>query len=115
MAWWGKGFALAGAGLTALGLYACNSGCDQEVIDRAVAFIDAHQTCSTDEDCVVIDDFCAEIPGGYCGQLPMSRAGAESAEWQALEGELGDCAPDECTQCLALLIPSCSNGFCNGR
>jgi hypothetical protein len=115
MARWGKVLALGGAGVAALGLYACNSGCDQEVIDRAVKFIDEHQSCSTDEDCVVINDFCAEIPGGFCGQLSMSRAGAESTEWQALESELGDCAPDDCEVCLAALIPSCQNGFCDGR
>ncbi len=73
-------FALVAVGVA--GLYGC--GCDKETVDRAVRFIETHQSCQTDADCVVIRDFCEALPGGYCGQLTMSRAGAESAEWSSL-------------------------------
>ena len=93
-------------------LSACQDGCDAATVDRAVAFLDAHQSCATDEDCVTVSDYCEELPGGYCGQLPMSRAGAESPEWKDLDRKLRDCAPDKCAVCGALLIPSCQEGSC---
>lgn len=102
-------------GIAALLAQACSTGCDDETIDRAVAFIDAHQACETNDDCVVIDDYCEEIPGGYCGQLSMNRAGAESSEWRAITEELRDCGPSECVVCAAALVPRCDNGVCSKR
>ena len=95
-------------------LYGCST-CDDESIDRAVAFIDAHQGCETDADCVVVSDMCEEIPGGWCGQIPMNREGAESSEWRTLAEEVRSCAPDSCTVCDGALVPSCGNGSCRGR
>lgn len=89
-------------------------GCDQEAIDRAVAFLDAHQSCRTDDDCAVVSDMCETIPGGSCGQLAMNRTGAESAEWRSIRDDLEGCAPDKCAVCLGLLVPTCSNGSCRG-
>jgi hypothetical protein len=111
---WDRLLLVALVGAFAPVLPACEPECDQEVIDRAEKFIASNQSCTTDADCVVIDDFCEQLAGGYCGQLPLSRAGAESAEWKALEAELRDCAPDKCAVCLALLLPSCQNGSCGG-
>lgn len=106
----------ASLGMAALLGQACSTGCDDETIDRAVAFIDTHQECETDDDCVVIHDFCGEVPGAaLCGQLSMNRAGAESGEWRAITEDLRDCAPSECTQCLAALVPGCGNGVCSER
>jgi hypothetical protein len=103
-------------GVAALLSQACSTGCDAELIGRAVAFIDAHQACETDDDCVVIRDFCEELPGGWCGQLQgMNRTGAESPSWHALSEELKGCAPDSCTTCDGLLVPNCSGGFCSQR
>jgi len=93
-------------------LQACSWGCDDATVGRAAAFIDAHQACATDDDCVVISDACGEIPGGNCGQLTMNRNGAESAEWVSLARELDDCASDSCTVCTAALVPTCTNGTC---
>jgi hypothetical protein len=94
----------------------CESdSCNQETVDRAVAFLDAHQSCETDDDCVVVSDACGEIPGGFCGQLSMNSEGAESGEWQALERAIADCAPSSCTVCDAALVPTCTAGSCRGR
>ncbi|HEY3493289.1 MAG TPA: hypothetical protein VGK73_01330 [Polyangiaceae bacterium] len=111
---WGKLVAVLLVGTAALGLHACSSGCDQETVDRAVAFLESHQACESDDDCVVVGDYCEELPGGYCGQLTMNRAGLESAEWQAIAADLEGCAPSECTVCLAALVPGCANGSCGG-
>jgi hypothetical protein len=102
---------LVGATLAA---QACKTACDPETIERATAFLESHQSCVVDTDCVVVSDYCEEIPGGFCGQLVMSREGAASAEWAALDKELRDCGPSECTVCLAAVIPACSDGSCNG-
>jgi len=91
---------------------ACSTGCDDATVGRAVAFIDAHQTCETDDDCVVTHDACGKIPGGYCGQLAINRQGQASPEWASISSELDDCAPDTCSNCLALLTPLCTNGCC---
>lgn len=102
-------------GTGAVFLQGCDSGCDPETIDAAGAFLDAHQSCETDADCVVVRDSCGEVPGGYCGQLTMNRLGAESAQWRAITEELSDCAPESCAECLALLIPRCTNNVCSKR
>jgi hypothetical protein len=93
----------------------CADGCDQETIDRAVAFIEANQSCETDADCVVVSDSCGELPGGYCGQLSINRAGSESAKWRSLSRELSDCAPDSCAVCAAALVPTCTDNLCSKR
>ena len=95
------------------------SGCSdnvraQETVDRAVAFMEAHQSCETDADCAVVSDFCETLPGGFCGQLTMSRAGEESAEWRSITAELEECSPEKCAQCLAALVPVCFEGSCGG-
>ena len=109
---WKYAVGVVGAALALLG---CESGCDEEAIDRAVAFIDANQACETDDDCTVVHDFCAEIPGGFCGQIAMSEQGAESGAWKAIERELSDCAPSSCEVCLAGLVPTCTAGSCSPR
>jgi hypothetical protein len=107
--------AVVGALLAAaVGATGCRSSCDQETVDRAVAILEANQSCETDADCRVVSDFCEELPGGWCGQLVMNRQGVESAEWKAVSAELKDCGPSECTQCLGALVPTCSNGSCGG-
>lgn len=105
----------AGVAVMAIAVLGCDSGCDEESIDRAVSFIEDNQACETDDDCVTIQDFCAEIPGGFCGQIAMSRKGAESGAWKTIESELSDCASSSCDQCLAALIPTCTAGSCNGQ
>jgi hypothetical protein len=110
--WRGVVFAVS---LGSLGLCACKNGCDAETVQRAVAFLDSHQSCETDDDCVIVSDFCEELPGGFCGQLPMNREGALSKEWQALDAELRDCGPDSCSVCGAASIPTCTAGSCRGR
>lgn len=91
-----------------------NEACDPEMTQRAVYYLHAHRECQTDEDCVIVPDYCGELPGGFCGQLVMSRAGANSAEWKAFDRELRDCGPSECTQCLAAVTPGCTDGVCGG-
>jgi hypothetical protein len=112
--WCGKR-ALMVAVLTFVGasVSGCKSGCDAETIQRASDFMASHQSCETDEDCVIVSDYCGELPRGFCGQLSMSRAGAVSAEWKNLDAELRDCAPDDCAVCLAAAIPTCTDGSCS--
>jgi hypothetical protein len=100
--------------IAAIGLSGCESGCNEETIERAQRFLESHQSCEVDADCVVVSDFCEELPGGFCGQLTMNRTGERSGEWRDLEEELRDCAPSKCTECLALLVPRCANGSCSG-
>jgi hypothetical protein len=90
-------------------------GCDQKTVDKATAFLDAHQSCKTTDDCRVVNDNCKAIPGGFCGQLAMNREGAESSEWKSLQSDLKDCAPDSCETCAALMIPQCVDGVCSKR
>ena len=93
----------------------CAAGkCDQELVDRATKFMADHQSCAVDADCVVVSDYCEVLPKGYCGQLSMSRAGKDSAEWAAIDQELKDCSPSNCDVCGAGLIPTCRNGSCTG-
>jgi hypothetical protein len=93
----------------------CNSDCDDEA-DRAAAFLNSHQSCQTNDDCVVVGDYCGHIPGGFCGQLSMNRSGAESAEWRAIAQDLADCTGEEtCQTCLAALVPTCTAGSCSRR
>jgi hypothetical protein len=103
---------LVGAGAVAVS--GCgDEGCDPGLIQQASAFIDAHQSCDTDDDCVVVHDACGQIPGGFCGQLAMNRTGATSSAWRSFEAELHDCAPSSCTVCGAGLVPACRSGSCS--
>jgi hypothetical protein len=113
MACWSSAVGVFLAGSAGIGLFGCDSGCDQKTIDRAVAFRNAHQSCATDDDCIVISDFCEELPGGYCGQLAINREGYESAEWKTLESRLEDCAPSSCSVCGAALLATCISGRCD--
>ena len=104
-------------GAVALAVVGCDGDtCDEEVVDRARAFVDAHQSCETNDDCSVVSDACGEVPGGFCGQLAMNREGAESAEWKALERTLKACAPpSSCVSCAAGLGTGCKDHSCRGR
>ena len=106
----------AGAALVAaVGLWGCESGCNEQAVERAQRFIETHQSCEGDQDCVIVDDFCGQIHGEHtlCGQLTMNRQGKESAEWREIEEELGECT-GECARCLAARGVGCSNGSCGG-
>jgi len=93
----------------------CKSGsCDRELVDHAETFLEAHQSCVTDADCVIVKDFCGTLPNGYCGQLVVSKDGKDSAEWSDISDALKDCSPEECTQCLAARVPACNDGRCGG-
>jgi hypothetical protein len=104
-----------GGGLVAVvGFSGCEAGCDDEIVDRAIQSLDSHQGCEGPPDCVILSDFCGELPGGVCGQTTMNREGRESAKWLAIEKELGECVPTECGDCEAGRLPTCINGACNG-
>jgi hypothetical protein len=97
----------------ALAAQGCKT-CERKTIERATAFLEAHQSCEVDADCVAVSDYCEEIPGGFCGQLVMNRAGSSSPEWAALDAELKDCSPSDCEVCLAAVVPTCTDGSCGG-
>lgn len=86
--------------------------CDPETIGRAVEFVESHQSCAADDDCVIISDYCEQLPSGYCGKLLVNRVGAESAEWNSITDKLDHCAPDDCVVCLGPIDPICKNGTC---
>jgi len=88
--------------------------CDQDLVTRAESFLEAHQSCAADADCVIVGDFCGTLPNGYCGQLVMNRAGKASAEWADLTDALNDCAPTDCAVCLAVRGVGCKDGTCGG-
>ena len=105
---------VVGCALVGAGASSCSDDvCAQETVDRAVAFLDAHQSCASDADCVVVSDYCEALPGGWCGQLVMSREGKESATWKELDAELRDCGPSECSVCGGALVPACNQGSCS--
>jgi len=97
-------------------LAACKSDevCDPELVTHAQAFLEAHQACQTDADCVLVSDYCGTLPNGFCGQLVMNREGESSAEWRDLSAALKNCAATECTVCLAARGLGCKDGSCGG-
>jgi len=111
--WFGEA-CVGGLLLASLGLWGCKTECDEATVERAKRFLESHQSCEANSDCVTVSDFCGEIPGGSCGALIMNRKGEQTAEWQELEEELADCAPSECTVCGAAIVPGCGNGSCGG-
>jgi hypothetical protein len=99
-----------------LGVFGCDpNSCDDDTVAEAVAFLDAHQSCETNDDCAVVFDSCGTIPGGFCGQLAMNREGATSARWKAIEQNISECAPTSCEVCDAALVPTCNAGSCRSR
>ena len=93
----------------------CKSGsCDPDLVNHAVEFLEAHQSCAVDADCVIVPDFCGTLPNGFCGQLVMNAEGKASSEWADISKELDDCAPEECTMCGAARGTACSEGSCHG-
>jgi hypothetical protein len=107
------GWVLVAAG--ALALAACKAeSCEPALVNIAMTFLEEHQSCVVDDDCVAVSDFCGTLPHGYCGQLVMNREGNASAKWADITKELKECSPEECTLCDALLVPRCSDGSCNG-
>jgi hypothetical protein len=101
-------FVLGGAALPACG------DCEHE--QSAVRqFIETHQSCEVDADCVVVTTGCFTIPSGLCGQAIMSREASETVEWAELQRDLFDCSEDPCAVCNAALSPgSCLEGSCGG-
>ena len=45
---------LVAIALAVVGLQGCSGDCDENVIHRAVTFLDANQSCQTDQDCTVV-------------------------------------------------------------
>jgi hypothetical protein len=64
-------------------------------------FIETHQSCEVDADCVVVTTGCFTIPS--------------TVEWAELQRDLFDCSEDPCAVCNAALSPgSCQEGSCGG-
>lgn len=90
------------------------SNCDDEVA-AANSFLEdpTNLVCQSDEDCAVVPTGCAEPWRSSCGQAVLNRDAAASGKWQQISDGLADCA-GSCAQCLAALLPQCSEGFCGG-
>jgi hypothetical protein len=106
---------VVGLWIASLGLWGCETGCSEETVARAERYLESHQSCRFDSDCVTVSDFCGEIGNGLCGSIVMNRDGENTAEWQELEEELADCAPSDCSDCEAAVVPACGSlGSCAG-
>jgi hypothetical protein len=92
-------------------LPACGDCSDE--IDAARAFLENNRACQVDDDCVVVGTGCTTFANGLCGQAPLNRRAAESAEWKHLRDDLVSCE-DECSNCLAQLIARCTESVCGG-
>lgn len=82
-------------------------------IDR---FLDApvNQACSSDVDCVVEPvPNCLEVAAAFCGQVTLSRAASQSAQWLEIKEDAEGCEVTSCTQCGALRVPTCTDGACS--
>jgi hypothetical protein len=68
-------------------------GCGDCENEQATAreFIETHQSCEVDADCVVVSTGCFTIPSGLCAQAIMSREASRSVEWSEIQGDLFDC------------------------
>ena len=111
--WFGEA-CVVGLWIASLGLSGCETGCGEETIARAERYLESHQSCRLDSDCVTVSDFCGEIGNGLCGSVVMNRDGENTAEWQELEEELADCAASECDGCEAAVVPACGSlGSCS--
>ncbi len=69
-----------------------------------------NQACADSADCVVIVS-SAPTRTDFCGQLGMTRAAYESAEWREIEAALASC-PVDFETCEAALEARCSEGLC---
>ena len=106
VAWLAVGAALVG----------CSNDCDDEIV-AASRFLEnpANRTCQVDDDCVVVDTECADVPGANCGQAQVNRAASESSQWHTISRGLSTCdRPEGCAECFAQLTPQCIDGFCGG-
>jgi hypothetical protein len=90
--------------------------CEQE-IDAAREFLnDADNLrCQSDDDCSRVDTGCHTFERGLCGQGQLNKEAESSQTWRELSADLHDCGPSRCTQCTALLLPGCRDGFCGGH
>ncbi|HEY6559468.1 MAG TPA: hypothetical protein VI072_19425, partial [Polyangiaceae bacterium] len=84
---------------------ACGDDDCSDEIEAARAFLGANRSCQVNEDCVVVSTGCHTFGNGVCGQAPLERTAAESAEWARLQHDLGSCKR-ECAQCAAALAPT---------
>ena len=100
-------------GLVAAGLGAC-ADCDDEV-EAVDTFLEdpANRECQSDADCVVVGTGCHQYRLSHCAQSLLNRAVAESNKWQKLSSDIRECE-GTCTTCGALLVPTCTEGFCGG-
>ncbi len=91
-------------------------GCGDCENEQATAreFIETHQSCEVDADCVVVSTGCFTIPSGLCAQAIMSREASRSVEWSEIQGDLFHCE-NECATCNAALSPGpCVENSCRG-
>jgi hypothetical protein len=91
-------------------------GCSDCENEQATAreFIETHQSCEVDADCVVVSTGCFTIPSGVCGQAIMSREASRSVEWIEMQGDLLDCE-EECVMCNGgLSAGPCVENSCRG-
>jgi hypothetical protein len=106
---------MTGAGV-ALNLFLL-PGCGDCENEQAAArqFIETHQSCEVDEDCVVVGTGCFTIPSGLCSQAIMSREASRSVEWSEIHGDLLDCENECVAVCgAALNAGPCVENSCGG-
>jgi hypothetical protein len=104
--------ALLGCILPLAGCIRCNVA-----VEAAGAFLEDSQNriCQTDVDCMTVSTGCHTYDSGLCGQALLSRTAAESDRWLTLQKNLLECEGEDCMQCMAALLPRCTDGLCGGK
>lgn len=101
-----------------LGATASLVGCSDctDEIEAARVFLEdrTNLACQSDDDCVVVSTGCQTFSRGLCGQAQLGARAAASEAWSQLGAELSECESGTCAKCLALLLPSCTDGMCGG-
>ena len=105
------GVAFALAMMTASMAIGGCSDCEPAVAElRAFVLDETHQTCATDDDCVVVQAGCSDLDIAFCGQVSVNRTAASSRElWNLIDEATCE---EPCSTCAAALVPGCTLGRC---
>lgn len=100
-------------GVLGIALLGCGN-CDFE-FEQVKRFVrnPANSQCVTTNDCVTqFVPGCFELEEAVCGQIVMSKAAAQSSQWQGITTDASDCGSDSCASCTLLRTATCDQGTC---
>jgi len=77
----------------------------------AVAFVEAHKSCSVDSDCVQVAAPCYSMPEDCC--VTYMKADYDTVAWASLYAAVTSCAGGACACCASIPAPpGCIGGRC---